>query len=335
MGREVRGKAVFMTSTYSTGSPQLEESQVNRLQLAASKGAAALFYAYTVLPGNVKYQAYPAGTNIPTFVLGRNDGHAIEEMIARAPEGNPPHVQVSMDVRMVPDLKTALVWGTLPGETNETIYVIGHRDGWFDAAGDNGSGIASMLGLAEYFAGISKSRRRRTIVFIGIDGHHNSGPGAAVGDRWLADHRDELFTRTALMLNDEHVSDALTYQFGGKVGVANVPAPAAWYAGGPSRPRLEKIAADAFREFGVPAWNEPSDKPPAGDLGRFYTFLPGFVYQSNDFIFFHTDANTPETVPWTGLEAITRADAKIIDEVNKLDLTDLQPAAVSRESHGR
>ena len=84
MGREVRGKAVFMTSTYSTGSPQLEESQVNRLQLAASKGAAALFYAYTVLPGNVKYQAYPTGTNVPTFVLGRNDGHAIEEMIARA-----------------------------------------------------------------------------------------------------------------------------------------------------------------------------------------------------------------------------------------------------------
>ncbi len=330
LGRDVRGKAVFITGVNRTNSPEVpaaETPQAVALHLADSKGAAALFFAYTKLPGNVKYQAYPTNTSVPTFVLGRDDGRAIEEMIARAPAGDPPHVSIRMGVQMVPHLKTALVWGTLPGATEETIYVIGHRDGWFDAAGDNGSGIASMLGLAQYFAKVAKSQRRRAIVFIGIDGHHNSGPGAAAGDRWLADHRRALFTKTALMLNDEHVSDALTYQFGGQLGFANVPAPGAWYAGGPTRPRLEQIVADAFQEFGVPAWKRPSDKPPAGDLGPFYSFVPGLVYQANDFIFFHTDANTPETVPWTGLEAITRADAKIIDEVNKLDLRDLQPTA--------
>ena len=36
------------------------------------------------------------------------------------------------------------------------------------------------------------------------------------------------------------------------------------------------------------------------------------------------DLETPETVPWTGLEASTRAYACIIDEVNKLPLTALQ-----------
>ena len=40
--------------------------------------------------------------------------------------------------------------------------------------------------------------------------------------------------------------------------------------------------------------------------------------------YFHTDLETPETVPWTGLEATTRAYARIIDEVNKLKLSDLQ-----------
>jgi hypothetical protein len=40
--------------------------------------------------------------------------------------------------------------------------------------------------------------------------------------------------------------------------------------------------------------------------------------------YFHTDQETPDTVPWTGLEATTRAYAKIIDEVNKLALSDLQ-----------
>ena len=33
---------------------------------------------------------------------------------------------------------------------------------------------------------------------------------------------------------------------------------------------------------------------------------------------------TADTVPWTGLEATTRAYAKIVDEVNKLPLSDLQ-----------
>ena len=40
--------------------------------------------------------------------------------------------------------------------------------------------------------------------------------------------------------------------------------------------------------------------------------------------YFHTDWETPETVPWTGLEASTRAFAKIIDEVNKLPLSALK-----------
>jgi hypothetical protein len=326
MGRDVRGKAVFVINTGHVGGGA-GVGAASPLAMAVRKGAAALFYIYALLPGNVKYQAYPTGTNVPTFVLGSDDGHAIEEMIARAPANDPPHIKIRMDVQMVPNLKSALVWGTIPGQTDETIYIIGHRDGWFDASGDNGSGIASMLGIAEYYSKVPKSQRRRTMTFIGLDGHHNSGDGAAVGDNWLAAHKDEFFTKTALMINTEHTSDVLTYQFQGKLGLTNMTAPAQWYAGGPSRPQLAKLVASAFQEFGLPAWKDPSSTPPAGDISRFISFLPGVVYQSNDFIFFHTDANTPETVPSTGLESITRAYLKIIDQVNKLELKDLQPTA--------
>ncbi len=152
-GCDVRGKAVFITSVCrlsgSTCSP--EESQGASLRMAVDKGAAAVFYAYKALLGNAKYQSYPLPTTVPTFVLGSDDGHAIEELVARAPVGDPPRVRIRMDVQMVPNLKSALVWGTLPGQTDETIYVIGHRDGWFDGATDNASGIASMIGLSEYF----------------------------------------------------------------------------------------------------------------------------------------------------------------------------------------
>jgi hypothetical protein len=73
----------------------------------------------------------------------------------------------------------------------------------------------------------------------------------------------------------------------------------------------------------VPTYAESEKAPPPGDLGPFYRFVPGV--DAGDFnMYFHTDAETPETVPWTGLEASTRAYAKIIDRVNTLDLKDLQ-----------
>ena len=51
--------------------------------------------------------------------------------------------------------------------------------------------------------------------------------------------------------------------------------------------------------------------------------MPGVV-TSEYHHYFHTDMETPEVVPWTGLEASTRAYARIIDEVNKLPLSALQ-----------
>jgi hypothetical protein len=170
------------------------------------------------------------------------------------------------------------------------------------------------------------AQRRRTMIFIGTDGHHNVKPGG-FGREWLVANRTKFFSKTALMINDEHPSEVLSH--GGTTGWTNTVVPLEWYAGGSSRPQLEKIALDAFHEFGVPIWTEPSPRPPGGDLGRFYWFVPGLVAQSNDFMDMHTAADTPENVPWTGLEAVTRAYAKIIDDVNKLPLADLQRPAIS------
>ena len=49
------------------------------------------------------------------------------------------------------------------------------------------------------------------MVFIGLDGHHNSGEGGASGGKWLADNRDKLFAKTALVINAEHPSTLQTY----------------------------------------------------------------------------------------------------------------------------
>ena len=43
-----------------------------------------------------------------------------------------------------------------------------------------------------------------------------------------------------------------------------------------------------------------------------------------DHAFYHTDLDTAAIVPEAGLEAAVRAFAKIMDDVNKVDLNDLK-----------
>jgi hypothetical protein len=308
-----------------------QEATVGR---AAQKGAAAILMVQ-MLPGNMRYQEYPRPTGAALgFTVGGDDGFQIERLIASAPPGQPARVNIRLDVRMVPDLETALVWGTLPGASDETIYIIAHRDGWFDASGDNAGGVASMIGLAEHYARIPQAQRPRTIVFVGVDGHHNSGEGSAAGLRWMSDNRATLFSKTALMINAEHPSTALSLLRPMYTHLSGAPdaddffwtdayMPQQWYAGGPARPELQQIAVNAFREFGVTRQIDPLPRPPAGDLGRFFRYVPG-VATSEFHHYFHTDLETPEAVPWTGLEASTRAYARIIDEVNERPLSVFQ-----------
>jgi hypothetical protein len=315
--QDVRGKAVVMVISrilHNVGAPDVRKR-------AMAHGAAAIL-GFELRGGNDVMQAYPAGTNVPTFHLGTADGIAIRDLIG---SGAHPHLKIRLDADWVPNEKSYIVWGTLPGVTDENIYFETHRDGWFEAAGDNASGIAMMLGLAEHYAKIPQSQRRRTMIFLGTDGHHNQQP---LGNEWLVANRARLFAKTALMVHPEHPAELL--MFGdADIGKANAPGetieadptnatvPPEWEAGGSSRPELNKIAADAFREFGMPVVAKPTK------TGGF-DFLPSVVLMADDFYRMHYITDTPDDVTWTGLEAGTRALAKIIDGVNKIPLKDLQ-----------
>ncbi len=318
IGRDVRGKAVWMYSQPLPGSWRHTATQEDAVRRAEQKGAAAIFIVIG-LPGNIKTQLYPTGTNVPTFSVGMEDGYAVRDLIG-ASGAKAPRLALKMHVDMVPGLQTGTVWGTLPGATDETIYILGHRDGWFEGGTDNASGVATMLGLAEYFARIPQARRRRTIVFLGTSGHHNGGNYSGT---WLLDNRDKVFGKTALMINAEHTATMQMYLLGEAIRNANMYTGLLWYAGGPRRPKLQDVAVNAFREFGVVTYAEPERAAPGGEMSRLWPYVPGV--QGSDYnMYFHSDAESADTVPWTGLQAITRAYAKIVDGVNTLDLSDLQ-----------
>ena len=147
-GRDVRGKAALIFSVFGLGPAK------GALQRAEAKGAAAIFNVNGI-PGNLQLQ-YASGNKVPNFSLGNDDGIQLRDLIGEMPGGKAPRVRIKLDAKEIPNLKSANVWGTLPGATDETIYILAHRDGWFDASIDNGSGIAVQIGLAEDFAKIRR-----------------------------------------------------------------------------------------------------------------------------------------------------------------------------------
>jgi hypothetical protein len=276
LARDVSGKAVFFysTDTASRHAP-IADNAIRRL---GERGAAAIFVVQGI-PGNERTQFYPVNSAVPTFSTGLKDGLAARDLIADATVGGAaPHAKITLTVDRVSGLKSGTVWATLPGATDEQVMVVAHRDGWFEGANDNAAGVATMLGIAEYFAKVAKAERRRTIVFLGTTGHHNS---TAESGAWLTSH-PEVFDKTALLLNCEHTGGVETGP--GNIRLANAVAAFSWYATGPA---LADITVRAMDAFGVPSYPQSAPSPP-GEIGRYYRFAPsvqiingGYVWHSD------------------------------------------------------
>jgi hypothetical protein len=259
------------------------------------------------------------GTNVPTFTLGAMDGLAIRDLIGGTTSGPPARVKIGLDVQMAPNLKSGTVWGTLPGSTDEVVYVVGHRDGWFEGANDNAAGVASLVGLAEYFAKIPKEQRRRTIVFLGTTGHHNSGGQSGV---WLSEHR-EIFAKAALLLNCEHtgaVDTTWNLAIPNTIQTTNALQPVTWYAGG--SPKVVEIVDQALGAMGVPSETNSGTRG-GGEIGRYYWYAPAIQFLVQGFVW-HSDHETDDTISASGMAGVTRAYAKVIADTDKIALKDLQ-----------
>jgi hypothetical protein len=312
--QDLKGKAVFFYSTdFQSRHVTISHGAVKRI---TDRGAAAIFITL-LIPGNMHFQFYPVASTVPTFVLGSEDGLRMRDAITEAPAGSHAHVKLSLDVSMTPSLKTATVWGTLPGLTDETVVIVAHRDGWFEGANDNASGVATMLGLAEYFAKVPREQRRRTIVFLGTSGHHD---GTAESGTWLSQH-PETFAKTALLINCEHTAANLLISSNNNViHSASVESPMSWYIGG--SPKLAQIVTDAYRMFDVKLMAERSGSA-AGEIGRIQNLAPSLQLIDTG-LYWHSDKETSDLIPASGLQAVTRAYAKIITDTGSVPIKDLQ-----------
>ncbi len=288
---------------------------------AADLGAAAIVTIWGYNENLAAWQGMSGGRGnpirVPGFFMGWEDGKALRDLIA---QGNPVKLKMNLKTEMRENLKAVASFATLPGMSDENIWVIAHTDGYYDAALDNASGLAVMTTLAEYFSQIPKEKRRRSIMFAATSGHHAGSPTTL----YMHDHRDTILGKTALILNCEHISHNDLLQWSTRLRASNTIQERRWWVYGSNR--LMDIAQKAFLEFGVNLVAE-MDPNASGDMGHIQRDAPSIQLIDSPEIK-HTDWDIAERVPDAGLAAVARAYAKIIDEVNKVDRKDLQPVAV-------
>ena len=318
LGRDVRGKAAVVYGFPNPGGRNDTALTNGTIALAERAGAAAVIIVLGI-PGNVMNEPQAGGTEapakIPVFMLGSDDGFAIRQMIERQQS---PKLKMRLQVESRTGLKTASVWGMLPGMTDENVVVMAHTEAFFEGAMDNASGVGTMIELAEYYSKLPRAERKRTMVFFTSSAHH-APSGEEAGIRWIHNHRQDLFQKTALIVNCEHTSQVQTYLIGNSLVGSNTISARRWYVGGSDA--LKKIVATTFKNFGIAIYSRPETRP-GGELGNVYMDAPSV--HVIDHTIYHTDLDVPLLVPEPGLEAVARAFAKIIDEVNRLPLSNLR-----------
>jgi hypothetical protein len=315
--RDVRGKAVLLYSMPTPGGRD-HTARWSGSMLRANKAGAAIVLIVMDNPGSVTTEPEAgAGTTVPTLTIGMKEGTAIREAIEA---GKDVTLRLRADIERKTGLKTANVWGVLPGMTDENILIMAHTDAMFDGALDNASGIAMLLEIARFYAAKPKTERRRTITFLTTPDHHHG----ATGVKWINQNMGDFFAKTAVIVNCEHPSQTQTYRLGNGLMTSTTVSARRWFVGGSEG--LRRLVLSSFDTFGVAVYARPEGRP-GGELQHIYRQAPSF--HVIDHIFYHSDADTEELVPASGIEAVTRAYLKIIDGVNRMEIKDLRAVAAA------
>jgi hypothetical protein len=311
-GRDVKGKLVFMHSDPRPNAFQGTVRSNGGMQRAVQKGAAAVLVNVNI-PGNIT-QTFASAPKVTTFSIGTSDAEALKALMTKGPVT----VTLKMQSEERSGLKDNNVWGTLPGATNEAIIIAAHHDSRFEGAFDNASGIATMLGLAEYYAKVPQAQRKRTIKFVSTA--TNQEGANAVKARGLSN--------VALVINSEHTAITAISQFGASGSFkTTATSPRRWWINGSDK--FAAVVFDAYKKFGVAIWDwEMYDGGGIGAFAREVTsiqLLDSPVYHS-------AAADRDDNVPPPGLEAVARAYAKIIDQSGSMSRAEMQQALAAPAS---
>lgn len=327
---DVRGK-IAVQKAIPQGHTVFIRSPVGpRAESLLERGAVAVL-TIVDLPGNTRVRDMGCGGG-SCFNLGGRDGLFVESVLGAAAEaGRPDAVQARIELasERVGGLSSHNAVAVVPGSTRPDEYVVinAHTDAWFDGAGDNGDGLAVMLGLARHF-GHPEMRQERSLVFVASAGHHSSGLS---GPANFVSMNPDIVEGTVLVINLEHtaqrhITPARSEHEDGHREWTMDSHEAPIVAGvSNGSPFLEQLVVRGIERYGTNFVSGPN--PTASGEGGSYTRagLPVFTTIQGPPMY-HTTGEVLEMVSTPGMERMARFMAFFLKEVARAAAGQIDPS---------
>lgn len=163
-GLTILEPASFLGNPYQTNISPV----INRLVKAGAAGFVGVLSDY--FDSNKYYNEYynSLQMTVPGFWVTKKEGDRIRTLMRTG--GGRPNASIVMEGRR--DIATArAVVGVLPGQSLDTILVTSHHDSVWNGGVEDGSGAASVLAQAQYFASKPLAERQKTMLFTTMDSH--------------------------------------------------------------------------------------------------------------------------------------------------------------------
>jgi len=313
---DVRGKIAIQRIRPASGAFSLRATVSAGAEALFARGAVAVLN-YIDQPGNMHVRDFGCRA---CFNIGGADGaflRAVSEGATAAGKSQEVRIRLYLDASVRGGLIAQNVVGVVPGDSDEIVIVNAHLDGWYDATGDNGDGLAVNVALARHFAR-PENRPARILVFVASGGHHSSGLN---GPENFVRANPELAGRAVLVLNLEHIAQYLVDPNTFEVlrteqdmgwGISNLA------------PFLVGLTDRARERYGFRIRGEYGTGVP-GDLGRYESLGVPRVQAIHAGPLYHTSGDVFESVSVEGLERAARFYAYFIGGVARASRSQLDP----------
>jgi hypothetical protein len=317
---DVTGRVAVQRLHPQAGAFSERTRTTERARALAKRGAVAVLNIVEQA-GNMHVRDF-SNCGVPCFNLGADDGAFLKNVLERASRtgvADELRARISLDTEMLEGLQGHNTIGTVPGkQADEIVIVNAHADGWFDAAGDNGDGLAVLVALARHFTRPG-NQPARTLLFVASGGHH--GPGMN-GPSNLVRMNDALLKgRTVLVLNLEHIAQ---FQFANDPFRVDASEQPMGFGISNEAPAIQAIARRGMERYGF-ALRPAFSNSIAGDLGGYALLGVPRVQAIHAGPMYHTSGDVLDTISVPGLERAARFYAYFINEVATAPRADLQP----------
>ncbi len=317
---DVEGKIAVQRLTPLTGAYSDRTPTRERARQLMARGAVAVINIVEQV-GNMHTRDF-SNCNGPCFNIGTEDGEFLVAVIERAQRSGLSErlrMQLTLDAGMRTGLTghnaMAMVMGE-DGADDEVVIVNAHADGWYDAAGDNGDGLAVLIGMARHFAN-PENRPARNIVFVASGGHHSRGLN---GPANFVAMNPSIMERTVLVLNLEHIAQFEIDSSDWSVGPYEQPMN---FSITNSAPFLTELARTGMVRYGFNI--NPTFRTSApGDLGGYRPLGLPMVQAIHSGPMYHASGDVRDTISKPGLERAARFYTYFVDRVAAADRNQIE-----------